>query len=268
MRSELSLGRGIAIIVAAGTVLGLVYNAAGLMSRPPRGIPWLAANAGLGDLDSLALPASVPGAPATPAGSEAAVPPAPSEAAPPAATDSVHSRTRPPTHNPPGAGDAAARGTTASPPPAAGSAPPAVPGSTATRPVRTAPGDGRAAPPPFIPEADHPVRIQLAVAKSLLDAGAALFVDARDAEEYASGHIPGAVRWTRDDVFGEPGRMKALAASGRPVVTYCSGGECEASLDLARALVDVGCRKVLVFTGGFPEWVAAGYPVESGDAGP
>jgi rhodanese-related sulfurtransferase len=103
--------------------------------------------------------------------------------------------------------------------------------------------------------------------KTLFDTGGALFVDARDASDYEAGHIPGAVRLTRDDVFGEPERMKKLLERGKPIVTYCSGGECEASLDLARALVDVGYRKVLVFAGGFPEWTGAGYPVERGSAG-
>ena len=41
----------------------------------------------------------------------------------------------------------------------------------------------------------------------------------------------------------------------------CEGGECEASRELARTLVDSGFRKVLVYTGGFPEWAASGYAV-------
>jgi len=104
----------------------------------------------------------------------------------------------------------------------------------------------------------------MAGARRFLDADAALFLDARDGGEYEAGHIPGAMRLTRDDVLADPARARALAVRGRPIITYCEGGECEASLDLAKALVDLGYRKVLVYGGGFPEWSAAGQPVERG----
>jgi rhodanese-related sulfurtransferase len=60
--------------------------------------------------------------------------------------------------------------------------------------------------------------------------------------------------------------MKALPAQGRPIICYCEGGACEASLDLAKTLIDAGYKRVLVYMGGFPEWSAAGQPVEKGSA--
>jgi rhodanese-related sulfurtransferase len=104
----------------------------------------------------------------------------------------------------------------------------------------------------------------MATVKPFFDAGAALFLDARDPAEYEAGHIPGAIRLTNADLASEPERAKTLPVAGRPIIVYCEGGECEASLEVARALVEGGYRKVLVFTGGFPEWSAAGYPVERG----
>lgn len=104
----------------------------------------------------------------------------------------------------------------------------------------------------------------MAAARRFLDADGALFIDARDPADYEAGHIPGAIRMTRDDVLADPARARALPARGRPIITYCEGGACEASLDLAKALVDVGYRKVLVYAGGFPEWSAAGQPAERG----
>jgi rhodanese-related sulfurtransferase len=121
---------------------------------------------------------------------------------------------------------------------------------------------------PFIPESDQPIQAKLATVKTLFDAGAALFLDARDPEEYDAGHIPGALRLTRQDALSEPDRMKTLPVRGRPIVAYCAGGVCEASRDLAEVLVEAGYRKVLVYAGGFPEWAAAGYPVERGSGGP
>ncbi|MGE5178387.1 MAG: rhodanese-like domain-containing protein [Bacteroidota bacterium] len=101
-------------------------------------------------------------------------------------------------------------------------------------------------------------------AKRLFDAKAALFLDARDPSEYEEGHIPTAIRLTRDEALQYPDRVKALGETSRPIVTYCNGGACEASLELARVLVDAGYRRVLVYTGGFPEWTAAGHSVARG----
>ena len=122
------------------------------------------------------------------------------------------------------------------------------------------------APLPFIPDSDQPIQVQTATAKRFFDAQAALFLDARDPAEYGAGHIPGAVRLTSPEAHTEPDRVKALPVQGRPIICYCEGGDCEASLDLARALIEAGYRKVLVYMGGYPEWAAAGHPVEKGGA--
>ena len=58
--------------------------------------------------------------------------------------------------------------------------------------------------------------------------------------------------------------MKKLDPKGRPIVVYCSGGECELSMNLAKLMVENGKRKVLVYEGGFPEWQGAGMPVTKG----
>jgi rhodanese-related sulfurtransferase len=253
MKDGASSGRGIAVIVAVGAALGLLYNEAGLLSRPPRGIPWVAAKVELPELESSAPADSASGTSPDSASAPAPQPP-PASATPPSRRESPGRRTEQAT------GTHAAPATPAPAPARADS------GTGATGPG-TAPQETRQAPPPFIPESDQPVQIKLGTAKSLFAAGAALFLDARDAGEYETGHIPGALRLSRDDALSEPERVKSLIPAGKPVVTYCEGGACEASLDLARALVDAGYRKVLVFVGGFPEWAAAGYPVERGGGG-
>ena len=122
----------------------------------------------------------------------------------------------------------------------------------------------RSAPPPFVPESDQPIQVQLATVTRFFDARGALFLDARDPAEYEKGHIPGAIRLTNPEAQNEPDRLKALPVNGRPIICYCEGGACEASLDLARFLIESGHRKVLVYMGGFPEWEAAMKPVEKG----
>jgi rhodanese-related sulfurtransferase len=280
MRNETQWGRGIILLVIAGAALGVLYNAAGLMSHPKRGIPWLAATNAMAELDTLAF--ALPDSEAPAAQEAAGAEPEPAETAGQAAADTPPASPPSPTAKSEGAGGAAPpRERVSTPPSKSSPAPPAKstpapktasvstakPGSTATAPAATAPAAAKPAPPPFIPESDRPVRISLATAKSLFDAGAALFMDARDPPDYEAGHIPGALRMTRDEALGDPDRVKALPVRGRPIVAYCSGGVCEASLELAQALVDAGYRKVLVYGGGFPDWEAAGYPVAQGGEG-
>jgi rhodanese-related sulfurtransferase len=133
-------------------------------------------------------------------------------------------------------------------------------GPVSDDPMAIPPGGGVAAGLPEIPALDRPIEIQLAAVKQLVDAGAALVVDAREPDEYAEGHIPGAVNLPFDEATSEPERLEGLPSGGRPIVVYCGGGSCELSLSLAWELIFAGHTRVTVYMGGFPEWVAAGYP--------
>ena len=232
------------ILIVAGAALGVAHNLIGLRSRPARGIPWRAAEPelptleSLARLDSLASAASPPVEPVPPRnepGRQSHAPPIPDPPKP-----------RPDdTSNAPAQSDTRAASPSPAPPP-----PPSKPPASV----------------PFIPEMDKPIQITMDAAKRLFDAKAALFLDARDPSEYEEGHIPAAIRLTRDEALQYPDRVKALGETSRPIVAYCDGGACEASLELARVLVDAGYRRVLVYTGGFPEWAAAGHSVVRGSA--
>ncbi len=118
---------------------------------------------------------------------------------------------------------------------------------------------------PVIPDLDRVLQIQLPAVKKFFDARAALFVDARETDEFAAGHIPGALSLPYGDAISDPSRLDQVDARGRPIIIYCGGGTCEASLNLGSALISqAGKRKVLVFMGGWPDWEGAGYPVERG----
>ena len=117
---------------------------------------------------------------------------------------------------------------------------------------------------PEIPDLNRPVEIGLEMVKRFHDAGAALFIDAREPDEFAAGHIPGALNMPFDEITAEPERMENLDAAGRPIVVYCGGGTCEVSKGLAWELIAAGQQRVVVFTGGFTEWAEVGYPVEAG----
>lgn len=119
---------------------------------------------------------------------------------------------------------------------------------------------------PEIPAVSRPVQIGLGSLRRYFDADAALIVDARDPEEYAAGHIPGAVNLPYDEVISNPSLIETLRSGGRPIVTYCGGEGCEVSLGVAEELCAAGHARVAVYVGGFPEWVESGNPVERSPA--
>ena len=111
------------------------------------------------------------------------------------------------------------------------------------------------------------VRITLAQARSLYDAGTADFIDAREPFEFAPGHIPGAYNLTQADFMGgkTPEALEFLDP-GRRVVIYCGGGECHASENVAILLQQAGFSTIHIMEAGFPVWVEAGYEVEASAA--
>ena len=79
---------------------------------------------------------------------------------------------------------------------------------------------------------------------------AALFVDTRDAAQYAAGQIPGAVHIEWREV---PGRLDELPDSGM-VILYCNTGSLSAQAAFAARLL--GHENVLVLQTGYDGWQA------------
>jgi rhodanese-related sulfurtransferase len=96
-----------------------------------------------------------------------------------------------------------------------------------------------------------------------------LFVDVRNDEHYAAGHIPGAQHF--DYYRPQDGLAAVLSACGtaEKIVVYCNGGECEDS-ELAALLLGQGGvprDRIFVYPGGFAEWSTNRLPVEVGARG-
>ena len=113
----------------------------------------------------------------------------------------------------------------------------------------------------FVPEnMTEPMMISLEFAKYLFDDKSAVFIDARDAEDYEAGHIENAISIPFDYYEDYEQVMDGLNDAGIYII-YCSGEECSLSIDLAdhlfnQKLID----KLLIFDGGWPEWRDSGYP--------
>lgn len=122
--------------------------------------------------------------------------------------------------------------------------------------------------PSFISERAYPgaVLISLAEAEDLFAAGQAVFVDARSVEEFQAGHIMGALNMPYEETRkAEPEPFAAALPPGKTPVVYCSGGDCQTSLALAKIFAEQGVGGTRVFQGGWAEWSAAGLPTEKVD---
>jgi phage shock protein E len=84
-----------------------------------------------------------------------------------------------------------------------------------------------------------------------------LLLDVRTPEEFAAGHIPGAVNIPYDQVATHLGEIP----KGEEVVLYCHSGR-RAGL-AAETLAAHGYTKLAHLTGDMPGWQAAGRPVEA-----
>jgi rhodanese-related sulfurtransferase len=295
--------RGVLVIVIVGALLGVGFNALGLASHPPRGLSWITKVEKMPSLEELqptpepAPPAGEDSAKASAGGPAADVvrPAAPAAGSgsllvlavvvPPqvrvaltAAADSAHGgrakATATATTKTTAAKKAVAKKAATKKPAPALTKTAVKPSTPASAPAKavSAPAAASRAPAqgvakvdlPVVPDLNQPIEVKLPNVKKFFDAGAAIVVDAREAPEYADGHIKGALSVPFDDAVAKPALLEPFKKVGKPIIIYCSGGDCELSKNLANNMLAAGIHKVLVFTDGYPAWKAAGYPVETG----
>lgn len=95
--------------------------------------------------------------------------------------------------------------------------------------------------------------------KGLLERHEVTVIDVRPEDEYRAGHLPGAVNVPPGAL---PARMATLPREQR-IVAYCRGPYCVMSFEAVAELRAQGFD-VQRFETGFPQWKAAGLPVETG----
>ena len=105
-----------------------------------------------------------------------------------------------------------------------------------------------------------PMMVNLEFSKYHFDSGAAVFIDARDPEDYESGHIQNSINIPYDYYENYEDIINGLDDAGIYII-YCSGEECSLSIDLADYLyTEKLIDKLLIFEGGWPQWRDAEYP--------
>ncbi|GEM_PF-750246 len=102
-------------------------------------------------------------------------------------------------------------------------------------------------------------RVQTAVQQ-----GAGWLLDARPEEQYWEGALPGALSLSFADRTTAFAALQPMLIGEGPLITYCSGPDCDEALQLGYFLREQGYTNVVVFVGGVEAWTAAGQLLEGG----
>jgi rhodanese-related sulfurtransferase len=86
-----------------------------------------------------------------------------------------------------------------------------------------------------------------------------LLIDVREADEYAAGHLPGAIHMSRGMLEFKMAGNPKMQSRDLNILLYCkTSGRAALS---AKSLADMGYSHVQSIAGGVDAWVAAGHEV-------
>ena len=105
--------------------------------------------------------------------------------------------------------------------------------------------------------------ISIEEARALFLTNGAVFIDARPAEAYRSGHIRGALNLPSESLEESLSAVTAQIPTDSLIITYCDGESCTLSKEAALELSARGYPNVLVLVNGWSVWQDAGLPTET-----
>ena len=121
-----------------------------------------------------------------------------------------------------------------------------------------------AAPPPAVKEMLAKARAAIKIVKAEEVKAAidkkekAVFLDVRDPNEFAAGHLPGAIGVSRGTL--EFNIWSKVPDQNAKVYVYCKTAGRSALA--TKTLNDLGYKNAVLMDGQFEDWIKAGYPVE------
>jgi len=104
--------------------------------------------------------------------------------------------------------------------------------------------------------------VSMARMQTIMEAETAIIIDARVADQFAKGHLPGAMNIPIYDFVEYYGQLDERVPMDAMVIVYCQSVTCDESENLAQELRLMGYERVVVYRGGWDEWSEAGLPVE------
>jgi len=105
-------------------------------------------------------------------------------------------------------------------------------------------------------------RIPIEAAINDFEKKTAVFLDARSSEDYALGHIAGAVSFPDRQFDDRIGPFLENTPPEVKLITYCEGERCALSKSLAEKLSLAGYEKVYLLVDGWGQWKKLKLPVE------
>lgn len=96
--------------------------------------------------------------------------------------------------------------------------------------------------------------------KTRMDAGHVTLIHALDSENYAKGHIPGAVNIDYEKMTPQ----MLPAKKDEPIIFYCASSFCPVSRMAANKAANWGYTQVYAYEGGMSDWRSAGMPIDKG----
>lgn len=106
--------------------------------------------------------------------------------------------------------------------------------------------------------------IPLEQARKMFEHDRALFIDARPRNEYAQGHIQGALSLPWQELDHYLPEIAEHLETDKIIVAYCDGETCDLSHLLALFFKDMGFEDVRVLVNGWSIWQEAGLPTQNG----
>lgn len=108
---------------------------------------------------------------------------------------------------------------------------------------------------------ESPPSISVAEANRLSNTPPVLWIDARSAEAFTHGHIPGAIRLTENEWESLLLPVMETWTPGQPVIVYCDQETCNASAAVAARLQrELPIETIYVLKGGWSAWQQANQP--------
>ena len=99
--------------------------------------------------------------------------------------------------------------------------------------------------------------VDLATVTKMVSRGSGFILDARSFASYGEGHLPGAFSLPASSAEQSFPEIEPMLAPDTEILVYCSGEQCEDSMDLGTFLLQQGFTNVSVFVGGYAEWSKA-----------
>ena len=146
---------------------------------------------------------------------------------------------------------------------ASGRSMPLVPKKTKRLPVAetTEPHPGGETSPDYITEAELAAgEVTGKRVRQLAGTGTVILIDARSEAEYAEGYIDGAMNVPYEHFVDYYDELMNTVPMDVTVICYCRSVTCDLSDHLAEELRIAGYDRVVVYRGGWDEWISEGGP--------